>query len=272
MKKLKIAAIILLLLVIAAGGVYVYARYIEPNRLIVRTEEYTGDVKEKLTIVQFTDTHFKEEYPAEKAERIVNLINEQEPDIVVFSGDLMDNYAKYPQLEQELPNYLKKITATYGKYAVYGNHDYGGGASRVYETIMEESGFIVLKNDVQELPEIGVAIIGVDDFLFGKGDLTSSDVDLQPYQMMILHEPDFLNQMKTDTIDLTLSGHTHGGQVYLPFLNMDFLPAGGQLYRKGLYEISDTSSLYVSSGIGTTYLTLRFQNPPEIIVHHITPR
>lgn len=271
MKKLKILGILLLLLFLLAGGIYLYARYIEPNRLIVRTETYTGDVKKEITIVQFSDTHFKADYPAEKAERIVDLINEQEPDIVIFSGDLMDNYAKYPQAAEELPSYLDKINAPYGKYAVYGNHDYGGGASRVYEDLMEKSGFIVLKNDKRELPEIGVAIIGIDDFLFGKGDLTYSDQEVQPYQVMVLHEPDFINNMKTDTIDLTLSGHTHGGQVYLPFLHKNFLPAGGQAYRKGLYTISDTSELYVSSGIGTTFMTLRLNNPPEIIVHHIQP-
>lgn len=271
MKKFKILTILILILLLLAGGVYLYARYIEPNQLIVRTNTYQGDVKKELVVVQFTDTHFKEDYPASKAEKMVELINEQQPDIIIFCGDLMDNYARYPQAASELPTYLRKLEATYGKYAVYGNHDYGGGASRVYEGLMEESGFEVLKNQTKEIAEIGVAIIGIDDFLFGNGDISYSEQDVQPYQIMALHEPDFLNQMNIETIDLTLSGHTHGGQVYLPYISLEFLPTGGQLYRKGLYSISDTSSLYVSSGIGTTFMTLRLHNPPEIVVHRIQP-
>lgn len=271
MKKLRIFGSILAILLVVAGGFYIYARYIEPNRLIIQTQEYQANVKEELVVVHFTDTHFKEDYPAEKAKDLVELINKQKPDIVIFSGDLIDNYATYPIVAKQLPEYLKNIEATYGKYAVYGNHDYGGGAVRVYEELMRESGFEVLKNETREIPEAGVAVIGIDDFLFGKGDVTYSKQDVQPYQIMVLHEPDFLNQMNLDAIDLILAGHTHGGQVYIPFLNLKFLPAGGQLYRKGLYALSDTSNLYVSSGIGTTFMTLRFQNPPEIIVHRIQP-
>lgn len=269
MKKTKTKFRILFSLLIVGIALFVYARYIEVNRLIVRSVNLSGEVSQDLTIVQFSDTHFKEDYPAKKAENIVNKINEQEPDIVIFTGDLFDHYYKTPEMSDELQPYLTKIEAKYGKYAVYGNHDNGGGAGRMYQSFMESCGFKVLQNDTFEVSSLGVALLGLDDPLTGKVDDTLSEHDLQPYQILISHEPDIINQMNLSTIDLTLSGHTHGGQMNIPFLVDMTLPPNGKIYRKGLYEL-ENGALFVSSGIGTTKLAMRLGNTPEIVVFHIS--
>lgn len=270
MKKMKLLFTLFGVLLLLCICGFLYAKYIEVHRLVVRDVFYQGDVSQEVKVVQFSDTHFKHDYPADKAEDIVDKINEQNPDIVIFSGDLLDNYAKDPAIIEDLRPYLKNIEANYGKYAVFGNHDIGGGAIRIYKDFMESCGFVVLRNESAEIPELDIALLGIDDVLSGYEDIHLSEQDLQPYQILISHEPDVLSRMDLLTIDMSLSGHTHGGQVYLPFISKKFLPIGGQLYRKGLYTLENTK-LYVSSGIGTTHLSLRFGNPPEIIVHTISP-
>lgn len=268
MKKMKIILWTCLALIVIICAIFIYAKYIEPNRLIVRNVDLVGEVAQDVKIVQFSDTHFKEDYPAEKAEKIVEEINAQDPDIVIFTGDLFDHYYKTPEMSDQLQPYFSQIKAKYGKYAVFGNHDNGGGAIRIYQSFMESCGFEVLKNDSAELPDLGIALLGIDDPLTGRADLSISEHDLQPYQLFVSHEPDLVDQVDLSTIDLTISGHTHGGQVNLPFIVDKILPSGGKNYRKGLYELSN-SLLYVSSGIGTTQISMRLGNVPEIIVFHI---
>ena len=148
MKILKRILIIFILLILAAGACVYYAFNVEPFR--IKVNEYTLNEersdKEHLKIVQISDLHIKADFTYENLKEVVKKINEQNPDIVIFTGDLYDNYAIYRD-DENITAVLREIQADYGKIAVWGNRDYGGGAERTYAAVMEASGFVLLKNE-----------------------------------------------------------------------------------------------------------------------------
>lgn len=132
MKKLFRFFLILFAAAILVGG---YARFIEPNLLRVsRQKVSTAGKTEPLTAVFFTDTHFGSQYSPRNLAKIAEKINAQNPDLVFFGGDFFDAYWQDADLLDldMIAEELSKIQAPLGKYAVWGNHDRGGGASRVY--------------------------------------------------------------------------------------------------------------------------------------------
>ena len=252
MKKLMISFVIVIVIGIC---LYCYARLIEPNMLqknhiVITIPEEVKEVK----IVFFTDTHFGKYYPQEKLTRLVDSINEQAPDFVIFGGDLIDNYG-----------------ATYGKIAVYGNHDYGGGAAPIYEKIMTKGGFTVLTDDELTFSNANLSITGYEDFLLGNVDSSRYELPDAPFRIVVTHEPDVVDDMRTTGSLLVLAGHSHGGQVTLPFLTKKILPRGAEKYIKGEYDLTNVihgsnATMIVSQGIGMTIQPFRFLNPPEIVI------
>lgn len=266
----KIVSLVSTIVLLIICGFF-YARFIEPNMLITKniTMEAEG-LEQDCKIVFFSDTHFGELYPQENIERIVEKINEQEADVVVFGGDFFDTYYK----EQELLDldYLKKqltkIEANYAKIAVWGNHDVGGGSARIYPELFEESGFILLKNETAYIKDLNMRIRGLDDYLLGNPDKSTEMFKKDNYNVIVSHAPDIVDLMDGSKTNLLLSGHSHGGQVFVPYLTEKILPVGARTYTKGLYEFKNErdSKLYVTKGLGVTQIPYRFLNIPEIVV------
>lgn len=264
----------LLITFLIIAAIYIYARFLEPNFLIVHYENIKSsridEGRDELKILQFCDTHISEYFDNNDLRNVVERINYENPDIVVFSGDLIDEYNKYENKEKvnELWESLKCINAPLGKYAVYGNHDYGGGAERVYKTVMENSGFVLLKNEKIYLDEYNINIIGMDDSIFGNFEKEKliSLLDEDRYNVVLSHEPDVVDYLLEYNIDLFLSGHSHGGQVNLPFVNS--LPLLAKKYTSGIYSFNNyrQTTLYVNIGLGTSQIPLRFMAPPELSV------
>ncbi|MGI5894805.1 MAG: metallophosphoesterase [Candidatus Merdivicinus sp.] len=258
--------------VVAAGVLCLgYARFIEPNQLrIVHHEIHTNDRTSTGTIAFFTDTHLGKFYSAKNLEKITDTINQEKPDVILFGGDFFDNYARdretldLTQISME----LDRMQAPMGKYAVWGNHDCGGGASRIYEETLEAGGFTVIQNEGIALEKLGIYLWGMDDALLGKPE--NPDIEDKYYRIIIGHEPDQADQIPEDCADLMLAGHSHGGQISLPILTEKILPIGAKKYKRGWYECENIN-LYVSSGIGNTLLPMRFGNIPEIIILTLTP-
>lgn len=259
-------------IIIIAIIVALYAFYIEPKLLISRTETIaTGKLMEELTIVHFTDTHIGPDYSIEQLEKLVKKINAKKPDIILFTGDLVDVARDFEGIYDISPT-LKKLTPKLGKFAIYGNHDHGGGAHRYYNDIMTESDFILLDNNsfllkINEKENIN--IIGLDDAMLGNPNYSVSNTNFvaQYPNILLLHEPDLLDKMDTTMIDASFSGHSHGGQVNLPFVAEYALPLYGKKYVKGQYQVNESNSLNVSSGIGTTRIAARFMTIPEFVVY-----
>lgn len=262
---------VLLLLVMLLLLWFIDMIVIEPRCFLTRHIHCVMPLRKSLIIVQFSDTHFHNKFSGKQLKKRIAAINACHPDIVIFSGDLMDHYHRAQSLRYRLPPYLRQIQAKKAKLAVYGNHDIGGGAKYVYADMLKESGFCLLCNQHMCFPEADLCIMGIDDPLAGYEDRTITDARYQSCQILISHEPDIIDQLAMDNIDLTISGHTHGGQIYLPGITQALLPKGGRHYRKGCY-VHHGHVLYVSSGWGMTRIPLRLANPPEIIVYHLHPR
>lgn len=265
--------LILFMIAIAFLSVIGYSRFIEPNLLLTKSLVIeTQKPIEPCTMVYFTDTHFGKYYDVNHAGKIVEKINAENPDIVIFGGDLLDNYARdYDNMDlQYVKEELQKIEAKVGKYAVWGNHDYGGGAVRIYEDFITSCGFELLDNESVELANYGIKLIGYDDYLMGWTDPSLYKIESDLFNVIIAHEPIVSQFIESKSENFLLSGHTHGGQVNIPFITNKFLPEGSGQFKKGYYsekEIDTTILLkmYTSSGIGMTRYPFRFLNPPEII-------
>lgn len=250
-----------------------YSHFIEPNLLVTKKLVIeTQKPIEPCTMVYFTDTHFGKYYDVSHATKIVEKINEAKPDIVVFGGDLLDNFARdCDNMElQSLKEELQRIEVKIGKYAVWGNHDYGGGAIRIYEDFMTSCGFKILNNESVELEDYGIKLIGYDDYLMGWTDPSLYKIESDLFNVIVAHEPVVAQFIESGSENFLLSGHTHGGQVNIPFITNKFLPEGSGQFTKGLYTEKDIHTavslkMYTSSGIGMTRYPFRFLNIPEII-------
>lgn len=250
-----------------------YARCVEPDMLVVKeiTVETDKDVGE-CKIVFFSDTHFGCLYDQKHVEEIVDTINGRKADIVVFGGDLLDDYSRDREILDldYLRRQLGRIEAGEAKYAVFGNHDYGGGATRVYRKLMEESGFRLLVDETDVLEKYNIEVIGFDDYLFGATDSAFYHIPNDRFHLVIMHEPVVSKRMEAKGDNFALSGHTHGGQVSVPYLTEALLPKGADRFVKGLYQ--DPVRMYVSSGIGLTRYPFRLFNVPEIIEIRVVKR
>ncbi|MEG0014600.1 MAG: metallophosphoesterase [Cellulosilyticaceae bacterium] len=257
---------------LAVSLLYIYTTEIEPK--LLRVIEHNISVEgenahlEDIKIVQFTDTHVGAFFEKEDMQKVIHKINELEADIVVFTGDLVDHWGKYDE-ENELSELLKSIKAPLGKFAVYGNHDYGGGGYKIYKKFMENSGFNVLINEVYTVAlenEKQLNIAGLDDALLGEPqiDKLMKQIDKNDYNILLAHEPDIADEVPQNVIDIQLSGHSHGGQVELPGVTERIVPTYAKNYIEGMYQISPRTKLYVNTGIGSTQVPFRLGNIPEI--------
>lgn len=267
--------ILLFIFIVMFGFLFIlgYSCFIEPNllitkKLVIKTQKPIKPCR----VVFFTDTHFGKYYDVAHAKKLVEKINATKPDIVIFGGDLIDNYARdHDNMDwQYLKAELQKIDVKIGKYAVWGNHDYGGGAKRIYEDFITSCGFQLLNNESVELENYGIKLFGYDDYLMGWSDPSLYKIESDLFNIIIAHEPIVSQFIESKSDNFMLSGHTHGGQVTIPFITHKFLPEGSGQFTQGLYtakEIHTDVSLkmYTSSGIGMTRYPLRFLNIPEII-------
>ncbi|MBU3091207.1 metallophosphoesterase [Clostridium sp. CF011] len=272
--KVKRKITIWIILFVSLLGVY--TTYIERNLLIVKRHNVTinknGD--EKLKVVQITDIHLGEFYNLNKLEKVVQKINGLDADIVVFTGDLIDNASTYNEIDN-IAEVLKQIKCKIGKYAIYGNHDYGGGAVRYYEEIMNKGGFKVLKNDGTSIvfKDKHIKIFGADDGLMGNHsvDKTMNGINNKSVNLLLLHEPDLVDKYSDYPVDLVLSGHSHGGQVYIPFYGPLKKNVLSEKYTKGLYKLDNPrgTKIYVNSGLGNTKVPFRLFNMPQISLFNL---
>lgn len=256
-------------------GSYLYARYIEPNLLIVNREKLESSyLQAPLKIVFFGDTHLGEFNDNDQLDRIVAKINAENPDLVIFTGDLIGSSGDFTVNPEAIAQSLGQIQATYAKVAVIGNHEYALLDQYNYEDLMEAGGFTVLVDDWLDITELNVRLLGLDDVYRGNPDTTLTDEALDgSYNILITHEPDIVDKMASDQVQLVLAGHTHGGQISLPYLTEKILPANGKKYVKGLFSIGSEgqTKLFVTKGTGMTKLPFRFMNVPEIVAIDVSP-
>lgn len=257
-----------------SGGTYVYARNIEPAMLDINKRNLEAKTIPKsfngFKIVQFSDTHIGFHYTLEQLHKLVQTMNDIQPDLIVFTGDLIDEPQHF-QSSNKLINILGKLQATYGKLWVFGNHDHGGYGTEKIEEIMTKANFTLLKNSHSsiEIKNDRILLAGIDDAILGtpniKIALKETNTDL--YTILLAHEPDYVQATTNYPVDVQLSGHSHGGQVRLPFIGHLYTPALAEKYIQGKYIINNQLDLYVNRGIGTTRLPFRFLCKPELNIY-----
>lgn len=205
-----------------------------------------------------SDFHHDDFGDARLVRRAVDSLNHRGADLVILGGDYVSrDPSGLPLLCQE----LSRLRPRLGTYAVLGNHDRWHYDIATPE-IFAEAGVRLLVNEAAVLD--GFAVAGPDSIWGGRPDLGAALGGVGPETPVLLawHEPDTFDSYDDPRIALQLSGHTHGGQVCAPFLGPIVLPAHGRRYPYGLYR-RDERSLFVTRGIGTVTLPLRFFCPPE---------
>jgi predicted MPP superfamily phosphohydrolase len=234
-----------------------------------------------------TDLHAVELYmPVSRIEAIVARMNALKPDIIVLLGDYVASLVRLtlkPVPVPEIARVLGGLRAPLGVYAVHGNHDWWSDAVPVINATFPKAGIQVLQNQAHRLSHNGVRfwVAGLGDQLAydrrparrrGVDDLpgTLAQIDDDSPILLLAHEPDIFVRAP-DRVTVTFSGHTHGGQVYLPFIGRPVIPSAyGQRFAYGHIE-EGGRHLIVSSGLGVTGIPVRFMVPPEIALVTVGP-
>lgn len=260
---MKIIKILFLVFVITLGF---YSFFIEPNKMVI-TEYFVEDkALSGIKVVFAGDFHVKP-HQKKRLKEIVEIINCQNPDIVLSTGDFPSGHTKFLTMPiEDIAKEFRNITAEYGFYTSLGNHDQYFGTDYVKEKL-EKNNINVLYNSNKK-----VTINGKDVYIAGiqykPKDISLIEKSLQNTKqptIMLTHSPDEITKMPNN-INLILAGHTHGGQIVLPIIGPLF--TASKYHKKYVYGfINDNGKkLITTKGIGVSILPFRFNCPPEIVV------
>ena len=227
------------------------------------------------TIAHLSDFHYHPIYTAKPIIRGVQEANRLNPDAVVLTGDFVTHSPfgarrralDYIRTQAEpCAELLGQLRSRQGTYAVLGNHDQSSQPAVVTESL-QKYGIRVLRNQTVALERNGgrIWLAGVDDALVGADDLplTTSGIPTRETTILLAHEPDIADDAAEYAISLQLSGHSHGGQIRLPWVGPLYLPDLARRYPWGFRKVGDLS-LYTNCGLGTIGLPIRLNCPPEL--------
>ncbi|MGE5221642.1 MAG: metallophosphoesterase [Omnitrophica WOR_2 bacterium] len=216
-------------------------------------------------LVQISDIHMDGWMNRSRLDDIVDRVNSLKPDLVVITGDFVTHEPwKY---EDDLVTSLGRLSARDGVLSVLGNHDHWAGVWTV-QKILKKSNIQNLNNQVITLQCDGsrLHIGGIDDYYTGYArlDKVIEQLPQDGAAILLAHEPDFADiSAATGRFDLQLSGHSHGGQVVLPFIGAPYLPRYCRKYPSGLYKVGNMFQ-YTNRGLGSVHFKIRFNSRPEI--------
>lgn len=246
--------------------VLVYALAVEPNMVTLKSLDLriSGFGEAPVRVVQISDVHMRSLGWRER--RVERLVRRASPDLVAVTGDLVSTTGA----AADACRWIRELAGLAPVYFVPGNYTYLVGGED-YISRLAAAGAVVLRNRALRLTVRGTRfwLLGVDDPSTTRSRLEDamSDVTGPGPKVLIAHFPTIGEQASYYGIELVLAGHTHGGQVRLPFAGA-VVPFGSALlekYQRGLYRI-DGTTMYVSSGIGTTGVPVRFLCPPEVVL------
>ncbi|HWN11648.1 MAG TPA: metallophosphoesterase [Pyrinomonadaceae bacterium] len=258
-----------------------WAFVIEPSRLIVHEKTIAMSAwpasLSGLRIAALSDIHAGSPFIDDhKLRLVVERTNALKPDVIVLLGDYMvrDSWHSTQMPPERIAEALKNLRAPLGVYAVLGNHDWWFDVTKV-RAAFESRGIRIVDNEVVRLERNGAAfwLVGIADAWSQTDDIagTSKRIPAGEPAIALTHNPDIIQRFPP-TYLLTLAGHTHGGQVNLPFLGRRIVPSEfGQRYAAGHIQ-EDGKHLFVTTGIGTSVFPVRFRVPPEIALLTLTPR
>jgi uncharacterized protein len=247
----------------------VYVHKIEPNWLEITHNEIQMPKLDRAfdgyRIVQITDLHAGDGVSRSHLERVVELVNAQKPDLIVITGD---HVSRKPRQHIDLLDTLAKLTPRDLTLSVLGNHDVFNDAAPI-RTAIKQAGIVLLENTIytihRDLATLHIAGVGDVFAEQDKLDRVMAQLPATGAAIMLAHEPDFADETAANgRFGLQLSGHSHGGQIRIPFYD-GYLPELARNYPLGRYQVKDLVQ-YTSRGIGTIKLYARFNCRPEISV------
>lgn len=227
-----------------------------------------------IKIVQFSDIHYGTTINKKQLDIIVTKINNLKPDIIIFTGDLIDkNITSTDNIKKELIDSLSKLECSLYKYAIYGNEDY---TNKDYKEIITTANFTLLDNEstllyYKDTTPILITGYNSQDTSPNYTIITNLVNEINTskfYKIVLSHEPDSIDNFIIYKPNLVLSGHSLGGLIELPFIKPLFLNKGSKNYYKDYYKINDTD-FYISNGLGTSGINARFNNHPSISLYRL---
>lgn len=246
-----------------------YARKVEPSWVDIERVKLTlprlSPAFDGYRVAQISDLHMGDWMDRDRLTEIVEIINSLHLDLVAITGDFVTKRAD--RCAQDLTDVLGALRAKDGVVAVLGNHDQNV-SKQVLQKVLHDCGIVELGNSVHTLRRGSEQfhVAGVDDVWhqLDRLDLVLRDLPSEGAAMLLAHEPDFADtSAATGRFDLQISGHSHGGQVVVPFLRPQRLPPLGRKYPSGLYKVGDMLQ-YTNRGIGMVKPYVRFNCRPEI--------
>jgi len=213
-------------------------------------------------VVVFSDLHLFYDYQVEDLRRVVEVINDANPDIVIFNGDLFhdESYEKDDEVNGEIISILREIKPMYGKFAILGEQDTKNDDAR---GILVNSDFEVLSNVVRNIRinEIKFNLIGL--YNNGKQTKVLGNVSDKTFNFVVSHTPEIIESIQDYKIDVMVTGHTLGGQYNLPFYGSIFDNIRNVPHYKGFAEVNGIN-IYNSNGLGIYQSNMRFLAPSSI--------
>lgn len=254
----------------------IYGFCIEPFHLTqTHIEVKVPGLEQPTRIVQLSDIHV--EFTTNREKELPGYVARLKPDMIVVTGDLInETYGNNPQSIQDLRNLMNQLSAPLGIYAVKGNVE----SPQHLQLMLRGTRVQILDDTIHRIPEISpnFVLIGLDynDLDVDKDELKTLMAEIKPedFSLLLYHKPDLIYTASDLNVNLYLAGHTHGGQVRLPFYGAIFSNSiYGKKFEMGLYKIENTT-LFVSRGIGFTggiAPRIRFLAPPEVVVIDLIP-
>lgn len=266
-KENKSHIFIYILLII--GLIIIYSRYIATTGIQIK--EYSvinNKIPENFKgfkVVHFSDLKYGSTTDQKYLKKLVNKINELNPDIIIFTGDLItSNYKLTDNDKKSIIENLNKLDPKIDIYSIRGDND----INETYNSIITQTKIIEINNLNKLIYYKGdtpIMLIGLDDSINGNQslDMAFNYEENNYYKILITHEPDTYEKIKDKNIDLFLAGHSLNGQIRLPFIGSVYTPTGAKKYYDSKYKI-DNTEIYISNGLGTSKIPYRLNNRPSI--------
>lgn len=271
----------LIILGLILALVLIYARYIGTAGIGLR--EYnikSSDIPvsfDGFSIVHFSDLELGSTFNVDNLKTLVKKINSLNPDIVVFTGDLIKEKYKLTKNDtKKIIKYLSDIDPLIDKYYIRGDEDV---KNKSYQTIMNSSNFKDVINKYELIYYKGlspIVLYGLDSLIKNKQDFENTfsyrveetDPYGATYSILLAHEPDTIKLLKDYNISLMLSGHSHNSQINIPYLKKTYKIKGATSYYDEEYEVYGTK-LFISNGLGTEKIKMRLFSKPSISIYRL---
>jgi len=272
-RKLKIIVTVFFILC----ALFVYSYFIEPNSFVIKKPSFELECLRgtalHIKFAHISDLHFTSKTPKERIRQIYNEIKKTDSSVVFITGDLISDKSGIVSTVK----FVNNISKEYSVYVVFGNWDFWLLDYNIasFKKALEKAGAKVLVNDALSIKtgDKLIDVIGVKD----PYSSSETEKDLKKAidkiksnkgvcRILLAHSPSIIKEALRENIDLILVGHTHGGQINIPFLAKEIIPVRkreNRKYVKGQYKVNGTQ-MYVNSGIGTSVFPIRFLTPPEV--------